>query len=344
MPIWTGGRERPTRTVSLRRVRSGDVRILIAEDDATSRVIAEAALKNLGHTCHAVPDGARAWKTFRTFAPDVVISDWIMPDMSGLELCRRIRTHQSESYSYFIMVSSRGAVEDIFEGMRAGADDYLIKPVRPEDLEARLISAARVSARHQDLAPRRDELERLNRELSAMASRDPLTGLGNRRALEEDLRTLEARVRRYGHRYCMSLIDIDHFKSFNDEHGHRAGDHALQAVAEQLKKQARSGDTVYRYGGDELLCIFPEQSLSTSNVAVERMRISVEMLGISHAGNPGGVVTLSAGLAMMDPGQFRSVGEVLDEADKALYRAKHLGRNRVELVGIADPVPVPGRR
>jgi diguanylate cyclase (GGDEF)-like protein len=131
----------------------------------------------------------------------------------------------------------------------------------------------------------------------------------------------------------MSLLDIENFKSYNDTCGHQAGDLALQAVAEQLKDQIRSGESLYRYGGDELLCIFPEQSLNMANVAVERMRVAVQGLAILHPANPGGgVITLSAGLTVMNPDQLRSVREVLKDADEALYRAKNLGRNRVERV------------
>jgi diguanylate cyclase (GGDEF)-like protein len=148
--------------------------------------------------------------------------------------------------------------------------------------------------------------------------------------LEEDLELLEARVIRYGHRYCMALLDVDHFKSYNDTYGHQAGDQILQTVATQLKHQARGGDALYRYGGEEFLCIFPEQSLATGTLAVERMRVGLERLAIPHGENPLGVLTISAGMAMLDPGHNRSADEVLREADEALYRAKQLGRNRVE--------------
>jgi diguanylate cyclase (GGDEF)-like protein len=306
------------------------VKILMADDDPTSRLIAQMALRNLGHECHSVSDGAQAWDAFRSHRPDVVISDWMMPGLSGLQLCRNIRAHAAGSYTYFIMVTSQGALDQILEGMNAGADDYLIKPLDPDDLQARLIAAARVTSLHRQLAHQQTELEELNLELTAIARRDPLTGLGNRRALQEDLDLLEARVTRYGHRYCMALLDVDHFKSYNDTYGHLAGDQILQTVAAQLKKQARGGDALYRYGGEEFLCIFPEQSLTTGTIAVQRMRKGVELLAIPHADNPLGVLTFSAGMAILDPGHTRPASDALKEADEALYRAKQLGRNRVE--------------
>jgi diguanylate cyclase (GGDEF)-like protein len=304
--------------------------ILIADDDPTSRLIAQTALRNLGHECHTVSDGIQAWDAFRSRRPDVVISDWMMPGLTGLQLCRNIRGYAPGSYTYIIVVTSQGGRDEILEGMNAGADDYLIKPLDSDDLQARLIAAARVTALHLELAAQRTQLEGFNQELSVIARRDPLTGLRNRRALEEDLDLLEARVTRYGHRYCMALIDVDLFKSYNDTYGHPAGDRILQTVAVQLENYARGGDAVYRYGGEEFLCIFPEQSLANGTLAVQRMRIGLEQLAIPHSGNPVGVLTISAGMAMLDPGHTKAANDVLKEADDALYRAKRCGRNRVE--------------
>jgi diguanylate cyclase (GGDEF)-like protein len=314
------------------------VKILVADDDPTSRLIVQTALRSLGHECQTVTDGRQAWYAVRSQLPDVVISDWMMPGLTGLQLCRKIRAHDAGHYVYFIMVSGQGLLAEIMEFMTAGADDYLVKPLDTDDLQARLIGAARVTSLHRQLAEQRAEMQALNHELTAIARRDPLTGLGNRRALQEDLELLEARATRYGHRYCMALIDVDHFKSYNDAYGHQAGDDALQAVAAQLKAKARSGDTLYRYGGEEFLCIFPEQSTASGGQAVERMRVGVERLAVPHADNTRGLLTVSGGLAMLDPAQTRPASEVLKEADEALYRAKQLGRNRVEQVEQAEPV------
>ena len=312
------------------------MKVLVADDDSTSRLVAEMAVRSLGHECQSVPDGAQAWDAFRSGDPDVVISDWMMPGQTGLQLCRNIRKHTSERYTYFIMVTSNRARDQMVEGMSAGADDYLVKPLDHDDLQSRLISAARVTALHQKLAHQRTELEGLNAELTAVARRDPLTGLGNRRALEEDLEVLAARVTRYGHQYCMAVLDVDHFKSYNDRYGHQAGDEILKAVATELNGHSRAGDRLYRYGGEEFLCIFPEQSLAMAAHAVQRMRIGLERLAIPHPDTAFAVVTVSAGLASLEPGEIRSASEVLKEADEALYRAKQLGRNRVEQV-VAQP-------
>jgi diguanylate cyclase (GGDEF)-like protein len=195
-----------------------------------------------------------------------------------------------------------------------------------------VILLAGIMSLHRRLAEQRTELEGLNHELTTLARRDPLTGAGNRRLLQDDLEVLEARVSRHGHGYCMALLDIDHFKSYNDTHGHQAGDEVLRTVSAELKAQGRGGDTLYRYGGEEFLYILPAQSLASGVAAAERMRRSVEHLAIPHARNRAGVLTISAGVAMLDPDTTRSAGDVLKGADEALYRAKALGRNRVEQI------------
>jgi two-component system chemotaxis response regulator CheY len=306
------------------------MKVLVADDDPTSLLIATSALLALGHRCHTVPDGEQAWDEFLAWEPDTVISDLLMPGLTGFQLCSAIRAHQTHGYPYFIMVTGQGACDEILEGMNVGADDYLVKPLDVNDLRARLVAAARVTSLYRRLDHEQTELQELNDELTDIARRDPLTDVGNRRALDEDLELFEARVNRYGHRYCVALIDVDHFKSYNDSYGHQAGDEVLALVARELKTQARAGDVLYRYGGDEFLCIFPEQSLASGTLAVDRMRTGLEKLDIPHAGNTGGVLTFSAGLAVLESGRARTAGQVLKEADQALYRAKRTGRNRVE--------------
>jgi two-component system cell cycle response regulator len=303
--------------------------VLAVDDDPASLMITRSAMRALGHECECVVNGEDAWKAYLSCRPDVIVSDWSMPGMSGLDLCRQIRAVESDDYTYFILVTGHGTSQEVRVGMDAGVDEYLVKPVRLGDLEARMIAAGRVTSLLHEMGRQRVELEGLNSQLKSAASLDALTGLGNRRALENDLVILEARVLRYRHSYCMSLVDVDSFKSFNDTYGHQAGDRALQAVALQIRTQARTGDSVYRYGGDELLCIFPEQSIANSRIAIERMLTGVEQLAIPHATAPQGILTFSAGLARMDPDRPRPVSEVLKEADDSLYLGKKQGRNRI---------------
>jgi len=323
------------------------MKILVADDDPTSRLIARKTVESLGHDCDTAIDGNDAWGAYRSGQPDVVITDWMMPGQTGLQLCEKIRAEPDGGHVYLILVTSHDGHAQIVAGMSAGADDYLLKPLSRQALEARLIAAARISSLHRQLACQRTQMEGLNEELSKLARRDPLTGLWNRRVLQEDLALLDDRVVRYGQRFCLAVLDIDHFKSYNDSYGHQAGDAVLCAVSGELDRQARAGDTLYRYGGEEFLCVLPEQTLAMGIGAIQRMRASVQLLNIGHSANSLGVVTVSAGVALLGPDETRSVVEVVKEADDALYKAKQLGRNRVEAIGpitsASDPGRAPGR-
>lgn len=311
------------------------MRVLIAEDDAVSRMILRRAVQRFGHEVLVAEDGRKAWKLYReTPGVDVVISDWMMPDMDGLELCHRLREEKRDEYTYFIFLTTLNGKEHLLEGMQAGADDYLSKPLDRDQLEVRLIAAARITALHRQLTKQKEELEKLNFELFKQARRDPLTRLGNRLRLREDLDALRDRVERCGHSYCAVLCDVDSFKLYNDHYGHLKGDEVLQKVAKAILQSFRSRDACYRYGGEEFLIILPEQTLESTALAAERLRRAVEELAIPHeASEPGGIVTVSCGLAELSPGEKKTVEEFLKEADEALYQAKESGKNKVAVSG-----------
>lgn len=313
------------------------MKILIAEDDAVSRAILERSVQKLGHECVSASGGEEAWDLYRK-VPDVdaVISDWMMPGMDGVELCRRIRhsSNHRDYYPYFIFLTTLDDTGHLLTGMEAGADDYLTKPLNRDQFRARLVAAERVTALHKELARQRRELERLNAELFAQSRRDPLTGLGNRLRLKEDLEALTGRADRYGHRYSIAFCDVDYFKSYNDQYGHLAGDEVLRQVAEKLVGNLRSGDAAYRYGGEEFVMVLPEQYPGGGLAAAERVRHDVEAIAIEHQGRPHGgpeIITLSVGLATLNAGERKSAETLVREADLALYEAKRLGRNRVEV-------------
>jgi two-component system, cell cycle response regulator len=304
------------------------VKILIADDSPTPRLILRRALESLGHDCLVAEDGAEAWELFQRSHPDVVISDWMMPGIDGDELCRRVRSDRQAPYAYFILHTSLDDRRSIVQGMEAGADDYLTKPVDHDELTTRLIAAERVTALHHRLASQQAELERLNGMLFEDSRRDRLTGLGNRRRMDEDLERLAQRTARHGTRLSVALFDVDRFKQFNDTAGHAAGDEVLRSVAGELIGQCRSADAAYRYGGEELLVAFSDADLDSAIVAAERIRTAIEELAIPHPGvGPGGVVTVSGGVASLHSGE--AVGTLLERADAALYEAKAAGRNRI---------------
>ena len=313
------------------------MKVLIAEDDAVSRTILRRAVEKLGHECVAAADGEEAWELYcNTPEVEVVISDWMMPGMDGVDLCRRIRSLDREVYPFFVFLTALKDREHLLEGMEAGADDYLAKPLDREELGVRLAAAARVTSLHRSMIEQHRQLEKLNKELYTLARRDTLTRLGNRLRLREDLEVLHARVERYGYSYCAVLCDVDFFKLYNDHYGHLAGDEVLQRVANAIMANFRTGDSSYRYGGEEFLTILPEQSLETATLAAERLRDAIEDLAIPHEAvsrnsTSPGVVTVSVGLSRLAAGESKSVERLLEEADEALYRAKKAGKNQVAI-------------
>lgn len=308
------------------------MRVLIVDDDPVSRLIVEAALAGLGHDCISAEGGEVGWELFLQERPDVVISDWMMPDLNGLELCRRIRSNEGARYCSFIVITSLDDRQSVREGMLAGADDYLTKPLNVDELELRLIATARLNALHTHLADQQTRLEALNEELKLTARIDALTGLGNRRRMREDLTSLTSRIDRHGTNCCVGVLDLDLFKSYNDLYGHLEGDRALKAVATEIARQIRGGDSAYRFGGEEFVCLFLELSLEDSKGVLERIRQGIENLAIPHLGNPPlNLVTISAGVSRATPADPTKPEKILESADQALYRAKANGRNRVEI-------------
>ena len=253
-----------------------------------------------------------------------------MPGLDGLELCRRVRQRDEPRYTSVVLLTSHDAAASAVEGMQAGADDYLVKPLRPAELRLRLIAAQRLNELHERLAEQRRQLAELGAEQHGLARRDPLTGLGNRRALLEELERLDARFRRYGHGYALALVDVDHFKQFNDTHGHPAGDAALRAVAAVLGRAGGPDDVVARYGGEEFVLLFPGATTAQAVERLEAARRAIAALEVPLPGGPPGRVTASAGVASwpLDPPVGRE-DELVAEADRRLFMAKHLGRDRV---------------
>jgi two-component system chemotaxis response regulator CheY len=300
------------------------VKVLVADDDAGSLLVARAAVERSGHDCLTAADGDEAWAMYLEHQPDVVVTDWMMPGMDGMALCRAIRAREADLYTYIVLLTSQGSRDDVLAGLEAGADDYVTKPLDPFVLHARLLVALRVTTLHADLAHYR-------RVLSRQARTDPLTGLHNRLKLSEDLEQLHVRSLRYGEDYSLAMCDVDNFKTYNDIYGHQAGDLALRAVAAALLSTVRESDGVYRFGGEEFLLVLPKQSLGGAKALVERALDAVRDASIAHAGDPSGQLRLSAGISAFAPGNHVDAETLLGEADGALYSAKARGRNRVEL-------------
>jgi diguanylate cyclase (GGDEF)-like protein len=309
------------------------MRVLIADDDVTSRLVLKATASRLGHDCLEATNGSRAWQLLSSRRIDVLLTDWMMPGVHGPDLCRRVRAELDGGYVYIVLITGLADPERVLHGMSAGADDYLIKPVHPFAVQTRLVAAERVTALHRQVADFRAQLERANLDLLGLSLTDALTGLGNRRRMEEDLARAHAHGLRSGRGFGVVLFDVDHFKLYNDHYGHLAGDDALRQVAQCLDHVTRGGERLYRYGGEEFLLLLPDRTADEIVLAAGRIHRAVGEASIVHEAQPtmSRMLTLSGGVSYWRPESRNSVAVLLSQADEALYHAKSTGRNRVHL-------------
>jgi diguanylate cyclase (GGDEF)-like protein len=305
--------------------------VLVVDDDEPSRESLCRALATLGHRTRVAGSAVEALEQHAGHPADVIVSHWAMPGgIDGMELCRRVRAMDRGGYTYLLFTSGEATKRDFVEAVRAGADDYLVKPVDPDELEARMLAAERVVRMHRELAERNAHLRHDSQASFRAARLDPLTQVHNRLRLGEDLRTLQAEVSRYGRRLAVAMCDLDQFKLYNDHYGHVAGDEALRRVAQAIRDSLRRADRVYRYGGEEFLVVLPEQGHDRALLAMTRVRDAVEALALEHAPGAGRTnLTVSVGLAAVEPHGDHSVQEAIDRADRAMYRSKHEGGNAV---------------
>jgi diguanylate cyclase (GGDEF)-like protein len=310
--------------------------VLIAEDDPISRRLLERAVQSFGHSVTAAGNGREAWELFQEGDFSFVITDWMMPEWDGLELCRHIRDCARPDYVYIIMQTSRSGQEDLITGMDAGADDFIVKPVERRELQARMRAAGRILQLQQELRDKNDQLEIINVRLRRLSRLDALTQLGNRLAFEERISEFHQRAQRYGSPYGVVMCDVDHFKAYNDSEGHLAGDEVLRRISGVVSECLRASDGAFRYGGEEIVVLLPEQGSRESLIVAERLRSMVERLALARRQSVWPWVTISCGVASC-PVDGQPMGEwesVIDWADQALYRAKALGRNRVEVAEV----------
>ena len=291
------------------------MKILIVEDDPISRRILQANLMKWGYEVTVAIDGQKAFDILRQpEPPNLLISDWVMPHMDGLTLCREIRRLNIKRYVYFILLTTKGEKRDIIQGLAAGADDFLIKPFNQEELKYRIRIGERII--------------NLEQRILKMAHTDALTGIMNRRAFMERLEEETIRAHRNQTPLSFIISDIDHFKRVNDTYGHQVGDLVLQHVSALFKMALRPYDLLGRYGGEEfVVCLPGVDETSVANTA-ERLRKRVAAMDIQ---TPQGTIdiTVSFGTATLRHSPAEEMENLVRRADEALYRAKEGGRNRV---------------
>jgi two-component system, cell cycle response regulator len=298
------------------------MRILIAEDDMLSRMMLEKSLERAGYEVTAVSNGARAMSALDADDPPrLALLDWVMPEKSGVDVCREVRIRRDKPYTYLILLSSKESKQDIVQGLEAGADDYLTKPYDQEELKARLRAGERILELEDHLVEARENMR-------FQATHDPLTALWNRGVIEELLGREIHRSRREQSGLVVMLCDVDHFKQVNDRLGHNTGDDVLRELARRLQHSVRSYDMVGRFGGEEFLVILNNCDVNSAEARAENIRAMIAKKTFQTRSEPL-AITISIGLALSTDFDHQGVDEILAGVDAALYAAKSAGRNCV---------------
>ncbi len=299
--------------------------VLLVEDNPVSRKLLEKTLNKAGYDVTSVEDGREALDLFNnTFFP-ILVTDWMMPEMDGLELCQAIRENtKSSGYVYIIILTGKDAKDNIIEGLEAGADDYLTKPFNQSELIARLNTADRVLELEKSLLT-------ANEKIRLLSITDPLTNCFNRYYMNERLSQEIKRAKRYRMPLSVVMSDIDHFKKVNDTYGHQAGDQVLKEFVACIKDTIRNDiDWVARYGGEEFLIVLPETDVNSACIVTERIRHTISEKVM--ADETGIQITASFGVSGFgdrNPDKTIAAEDMLNEADKYLYKSKREGRNKV---------------
>jgi two-component system chemotaxis response regulator CheY len=304
----------------------------VADDDPVSRHLVEKILARFGHDPLVAKDGEEAWKILKESRPQLVVADWMMPEINGLELCRRVKSGDYPGYVYIILLTSKHDKTDVVRGMDAGANDYLVKPFDADELWARIRAGERIVRLEQELAERNRLLEERNAELDRISRTDPLMEIGNRRSFEDDIVKVHMRSVRYGRSYAIAIYDLDHFKTYNDTCGHEFGDQILRDVATTVSGAIRKSDSVYRYGGEEIVVVMPEVDLNEAVQSVERITAAIREAEIGKTKDgPLQAITISCGVCAWSSELAGRADwkDVLETSDSALYMAKASGRNCV---------------
>jgi diguanylate cyclase (GGDEF)-like protein len=303
------------------------LRVIVAEDDASSRHLVQHFLKQWGFDSNVASDGNQAWDLLQSKdVPTIAIFDWVMPGLEGVELCRKVRRLSRQHYTYVLLLTSKTEKQDVIEGLGAGADDYVSKPFNPKELQARLLVAQRIISFQEQLIATREELR-------VQATHDFLTQLLNRAGIMDALEQELNRSDRNQGVFSVILADIDHFKQINDTYGHAAGDQVLREVAARMKGSLRSYDVAGRYGGEEFLVIVPDCDEVAALRVAEKMRTAVCSTPIQILGTDR---TTSISLGVSTRSAPTSADALLSAADTALYQAKSCGRNCVQSTGNSE--------
>jgi len=309
------------------RTETEPVKVLLAEDDPTQRLVLAHLVRNAGYVVETVPDGESALARILQETFDILITDLDMPGLDGSCLCQRIREASLANYLYILMLTAHTGDVDVAAGLEAGADDFVRKPANPIELLARLKNGSRIV--------------KLQRESYRNSITDALLGVFNRRYLIHQLRCEVWRAHRYQRPLAVLMVDLDHFKQINDRFGHSAGDQVLMGFARKTRGLIRASDWFARFGGEEFVIVLPETPLEVAGQVAEKVRRELEAVPFVLASGEHRV-TASFGVAGLTLGSDENSDVVLGRADQALYRSKQQGRNRITVADEAIRVEIEG--
>jgi diguanylate cyclase (GGDEF)-like protein len=307
------------------------MKILIADDSVVSRHLLDATLRKWGYDVLVASDGIEAWNELqKDESPSLAILDWVMPGLTGPEVCHLVRKRAREAYTYLLLLTSKSLKEDLIEGMESGADDYITKPFDQHELQVRLRAGTRIIELQSELLNAREALRE-------QATKDSLTRIWNRSSILEILDRELSRGEREHRSLGVVIADLDRFKSINDTHGHCAGDAVLREAVRRMQSSIRSYDAIGRYGGEEFLIVLPGCDEACTFGQAERLRRELRE-GEVLIGDVPFRLTASFGATSVPVGA-RVPGDVLIRtADEAMYRAKREGRDRVVYASLSVPV------
>jgi diguanylate cyclase (GGDEF)-like protein len=308
-------------------------RVLYIDDDADARRLLSKALTLRGYEVRAVGDGLAGLAELKKEPADAVLLDLKLPGMDGIEVCRKVKELAGETFLPVVFLTAQTDVAEKVRALEGGGDDFCVKPVFLDELDARIRVLLRLRSRERRLMNETQKFRRI-------ALVDSLTELGNRRAFEAELDRAWARVERNRRPLALLIADIDRFKAFNDRYGHRTGDEVLKAVAKAIGSAVRKGDTAYRLGGEEFVILAPEASREGAVIIAERVRRAVAGEKVSPPPDSSSTrplsVTVSVGLAVVPDAAIASTQSLIESADRALYDAKAAGRDRVVLAAASS--------
>ena len=310
--------------------------ILVADDEPINRMLIQRRLEREGFCVLTAENGQQAVEMSTRERPDLIILDVMMPQMDGLEACRLIKEDADTSDIPIIFLSARDETDVKVSGLSLGANDYISKPFKAEELMARVHVAMRLKHERDQLRTRVEEAEADREVAEEKAIKDSLTGLLNRHELLHSLAREHAEARRYSRALSCLMFDLDNFKAINDTYGHAAGDAALRQVARVLSEIVRRSDMLFRYGGDEFMALLPETDLNGATALAEKIRSCIEAREIMD-GSDKFRLTISIGASCLCDGE--SENDLVIRADAALNNAKSEGRNTVAANPCDTPLP-----